>query len=390
MTRHRRTQIVVTAIVVLVLLGLGAVMVRSVRRPRTVEASAERERRVAALDAPRLDVRLRSQLPPRPIVDESLPPGAKRLPDSATAVSLARTTVDDYRQRARYPRWSQPLAEGEDPLLRDRTVSPVTSAGPDGAEPTLTVFPDQVSFESPRSVLLYAYLSAGGQRIAADSIRGSVVSEAEQPIGEIVYNDEGRDGDQVAGDYVYTARISADAGLPDVTASYLVKVRAVTLEQQERLGAGGFQYSKPDAQLTGSYRDSRDGGDLAIDAELDVVETGRFHLEATLYSQDGQHPIAWAQQASELTPGRQWLRLRFHGLILHERAINGPYLLRFAALATATQMPNAKNQLVENAYVTGRYDAASFTDQPFNDPDLLEAADRIENAIQGLSAGAGG
>jgi hypothetical protein len=41
-------------------------------------------------------------------------------------------------------------------------------------------------------------------------------------------------------------------------------------------------------------------------------------------------------------------------------------------------MPNAKNRLVENAMVTRAYPASSFTDRSFDDPDLLEAADRIE------------
>jgi hypothetical protein len=319
-----------------------------------------------------------------------LPPAEKALSEDATARSLTRTTADDYRQRARYPRWSQPLDAGEDPLLRDRQVSPVTSAGPNGEEPTLTVFPEQVSFEAPDAVLLYAFLSVGGQRTAADSIHATVENAEGQTIGEVVYRDDGSDGDVIAGDGLYTARLTVENGLPEETASYLVKVRATTFDQQERLAAGGFLYSRPDAQLTGTYRDSPEGGDLAIDAEVDVRSSGRFHLEATLYSADGQVPIAWAQQATELASGRHWLRLRFHGLVMHERQLDGPYLLRYAALTTATQMPNAKNRLVEDAYVTGGYRAADFSNQPFNDPDLLDTAERMEGALAGFEPDAGG
>jgi hypothetical protein len=52
-------------------------------------------------------------------------------------------------------------------------------------------------------------------------------------------------------------------------------------------------------------------------------------------------------------------------------------------------MPNAKNRLVENAHVTGAYRVATFTDVPYDDPDLLEAADRLEAAgdIGPLEAG---
>lgn len=379
---RRRTPIAVV-VLVLLLVGLTGLGLHSAaRQDTTAEHGTDTQRRIAAPQPERSDPR--QQLPPKLPPNDPVPADAKVMPEGATARSLSRITADDYRQRARHPRWSQPLADDEeDPLLRDRKVSPVSSTGPNGEEPTLTVFPDQVSFEAPDSVLLYAFLSVGGQRIAADAIRAIVEDADGNQIGEVTYRDDGDDGDVLAGDGLYTARLTVEGGLPDRTASYLVKVRATTFDQQERLAAGGFLYSKPDAQLTGTYRDSREGGDLAIDAEVDVKGSGRFHLEATLYSADGKVPIAWAQQAAELSSGQQWLRLRFHGLVLHEEQLDGPYLLRYAALSTTTQMPNAKNRLVENAYVTGRYRAADFSDQPFNDPDLLEAADRIEGAFPG-------
>ena len=384
---NRRTPIAVVAVCLLLLLGLGGVAVRRATRPPADEAVNTKTRRGSGVEALRLDAR--QPVPPKP-PPRDLPPADKALSEDATARSLTRTTADDYRQRARYPRWSQPLDVGEDPLLRDRQVSPVTSTGPNGEEPTLTVFPEQVSFEAPDAVLLYAFLSVGGQRTAADSIHATVENAEGQTIGEVVYRDDGSDGDVIAGDGIYTARLTVEDGLPEKTASYLVKVRATTFDQQERLAAGGFLYSRPDAQLTGTYRDSPEGGDLAIDAEVDVRGSGRFHLEATLYSEDGAVPIAWAQQATELSSGRHWLRLRFHGLVMHERQLDGPYLLRYAALSTATQMPNAKNRLIEDAYVTGRYRAADFSNEPFNDPDLLDAAERMEGALAGFEPDAGG
>ena len=41
-----------------------------------------------------------------------------------------------------------------------------SAAGPNGEDPTLVVFPDQISFEAPDPVLLYAYLSVNGTRVA--------------------------------------------------------------------------------------------------------------------------------------------------------------------------------------------------------------------------------
>jgi len=41
-------------------------------------------------------------------------------------------------------------------------------------------------------------------------------------------------------------------------------------------------------------------------------------------------------------------------------------------------MPNAKNRVVENAYGRSRTPCRAFTNRPYDDPELLEAARRIE------------
>jgi hypothetical protein len=302
----------------------------------------------------------------------------------AQVVALARQAAGGYREQAQYPPWSRPFSdEGEDPILRDRLVSPVTGAGPDGAEPILVVFPDQVSFESPDPVLLYAYLSVNDSRVPAASITATITSEDLQPLAPLVYSDDGANGDRMAGDYLYTARFDPGPDfVPDLSESFLVRVVAETTDGEPRSAATGFLYSSPHAHLTGNYRDAIVDGSLVIEAEVAVSRAGRFHLEGTLYSADGQRPVGEAQVAGELAPGRQWMRLTFFGRIINQSQIDGPYLLRFVALSTTTAMPNAKNRLVANAYVTPAYRAAQFSPEPFNDPDLLDAADRMERDLQ--------
>jgi uncharacterized protein DUF4784 len=331
----------------------------------------------------------RVRLPPTP--SRSPERGEARPPANAgTAVSLAASAAKEYRDRAQFPRWSQPLAPGEDPILRDREVSPVSARGPRDDGATLTVLPDQVAFESPDAVLLYAYLTANGERVAARSIGCEIVTESLTPLVALSFGDAGTDGDAVAGDHIYTALYQPEAGqMSALSESFLARVTAFSEEGEEIRAGTSFQYSNPDAQLTGNYRDRLEDGSLVIEAELDVRNPGRFHLEGTLYDAAAANPLAWSQDAAELSPGRQWLRLSFFGRILHERGIDGPYLLRFLALSTATAMPNAKNRLVENAFVTGHYTAAQFSDEPFNDPDLLEAASRLERDLPptGLDGG---
>lgn len=265
----RRTRLAAGAAGVALLLGVGLLGARWLGWLDARGHQGEGRLRAALLEAPRLDVRERSRrlAAQRPFRASDLPLGVEGLADADAGASFARQTAEDYRQRARYPNWSQPLEAGEDPLLHKGDTQ--------------------------------------------DAVR-------------------------------------------------------------------------PAARLSGSYRDRLDGGDLVIDAELEVASPGRFHLEATLYSEDGRTAIAWAQHTAELTPGRHWLPLRFHGLILHERRIDGPYLLRFVSLA---QIPGTQVELVENALFTRPYEHTAFSDQPFNDPELLDAAERIERAIEALADG---
>jgi hypothetical protein len=77
----------------------------------------------------------------------------------------------------------------------------------------------------------------------------------------------------------YTATLFLAPDLtPELSASYLVKVRALTTQDEERLAATSFQYSNPHAHLTGRYRDRIADGNLVIDAEVEVHQDGRFYL----------------------------------------------------------------------------------------------------------------
>src|SRR5579862_8184905 len=91
---------------------------------------------------------------------------------------LALASAQDLRQRARYPRSSQPIRDGdEDPIVRDHTVSRSAFSGPNGDDPVLTAFPEQISFEPGDAVTLYAYLTVGDQRIAARSIEADLIDD---------------------------------------------------------------------------------------------------------------------------------------------------------------------------------------------------------------------
>lgn len=325
--------------------------------------------------APRVDPRAPAR--PRETAPETATEPRRR---AVPGFDVARRAADEYRRRARYPRWAQPIAPGEaDPIARDREVTPVEQRGPGGSEPALVVQPAQASFEAPDPVVLFAHLAVRGVPVAAREIAGTLLTEDLRPIGEVLYRDDGTAGDAVAGDRRWTAVVALPPeATPALSASILVQVRALTAAGEERRAATSFQYARPHARLTGRWRDAAVDGSLVVSAEIEVIEAGRFHLEATLYDAAGAQPVAWAQAAATLPAGLHWLDLGYYGLVLRDRGVDGPYLVRYAALSTTSTMPNAKNRLVVDAHRTGPYRAATFTAEPFDDPELLEAAERLE------------
>jgi hypothetical protein len=388
MSRRRRTLVALglasaAALVVVILGGRAA----GTRGAPPAPAPAAPAAPLAAASAPTPAPRA----PDPPLADDPVTDRGGR--GAIPAGGLARAAADDYRRRARFPRSSHPLAPEEgDPLVRDRTITPITSRGPNGEDPALTVFPALAGFEAPEPAVLYAYLSVGETMIVARDVRAIVLTDDLTPVAEVVYRDDGIAPDGAADDRLYTATFSPDAEAARALArSYMVRVTAVTPADDLRFAATSFLYSAPHAQLTGSYRDAMVDGSLSIEAEVEVTQAGRFHLEGSLYTADGGRGLAWAQNAIDLPPGRHWIPLSYYGLAFREAGVDGPYLLRYVALSTATAMPNGKNRLMENAHVTRAYRASAFTERSFDDPSMLEAAERVERdlagGLPGLDAG---
>ncbi len=293
------------------------------------------------------------------------------------AGKLARETAKDYRELASYPESSRAVNKGEvDPVREKRQPTRQTRRGSDVNDPTLAVWASKVSYEKGQAIDLYASLEDHGKAVAvAGEISGEIEDAEGRILDQFTSRDDGQGADARAGDGIYSARLVPDA--LTATASYMVRVQTRLADGDPLSAAGGFLYSDPSAQLTGRYRDVLRDGNLVIAAEVEVAERGRFHLAGTLYSKDGE-PIGYAQAAAELEPGRQWIELSYYGLLFHDRQAAGPYRLGSLALATTGRMPNALNDLVENAHVTRAYRVQQMRNVSFERPQLLESAKRLE------------
>lgn len=292
---------------------------------------------------------------------------------------FARDNAKEYRELARYPESSRALKAGEaDPIKAKRTATRQTRRGPDGAEPWLSVWTAKISYEVGQPVDLFATLEERNKAVRPDGIDAEIADASGAVVTLVSYKDDGRGADVKAGDGVWSARLTMPKGLePAPAASYMVRVKARLADGDLREAAGGFLWSQPAAHLTGKYRDFLRDGSLVVAAEVEVTEEGRFHLSGTLHTLGGE-PIGTAQAGTVLEPGRHWIELSYYGLMFHDRKAAGPYRLGTLSLATTTTMPNALNDLVENAHVTRAYALDRMTERPFQEPRLLETAKRLE------------
>lgn len=312
-------------------------------------------------------------------------------------VDFTLQAVQDLRERARFPEWSQPVAAGHaDPLAEQRRPTRQALAGPQGAAPTLTVWASTISARPGEAVDLHAQLSAlapdtadvatllrANRRIAASSVTAELTGETLGALGQVAYRDDGVAPDARAADGIYSARVVLPADRAPALGradSVAVRVRAVLANGEERVAVGGFQFSRPGAILTGRYRDLVRDGNLVLAAEAEVLAPGRYHLSGTLADLAGA-PVATAQAARQLQPGKQWIELSYYGLIFHERGALGRLRLASVALTTTGAMPNALGPVVRNAHLTQALNPAALTRQPFGNPDLLETARRLEATL---------
>jgi len=285
------------------------------------------------------------------------------------AVRFQLDTAASYRSQARYPGHSWALGAGlPDPVADKRVPSRITVRGPEAGDPTLTVWPGKVSFLAGETVELFA-LVEGAEPVY---LRAEILTQSGETVALLDYQPLPAQAQAGA----RTARIEG-LPTPELAESYLVQVEALLPDGSLLTTATSFQLSNPGAALTGRYRDRLEEGNVVIAAQVEVGQAGRFHLIGTLSTPQGE-PVGVAQTAVELTPGKHWVDLSFYGLMFHDRGVAGPFVLSSVTLSRTGGMPNALTDVVERAHTTRAYPLSQLRGTPFNAPDLLDAARRLE------------
>jgi hypothetical protein len=273
-----------------------------------------------------------------------------------------------------YPPGSQPLTEGVDPAAgvgEESTVDAET-----GLRVVFGARRDVVHPPDPIVVDLQV-LSAKNKRVDIGAPYARFRSERMPPSGpgfDAPFTDDGRGADRASGDLAYTATYRPSATEQAALLGFRVFIE-VGFEAPNGLGPRKYvtsvQYTlKPNAELTGQYSDALQGGSLVVSCGVQVNEAGQYKVIASLYAGDGETAIAFAQNSQPLSTGEQQLPLTFFGKILHDRGVDGPYVMRYVMLFQ--EFPNQGTYwpgvTVDHAYTTRPYRAKDFSPESFTPP----------------------
>ena len=382
-----------SSLLLIVALAVVAVLVHALffKGPGTARPRAVQHRSAIADEQPSIDVtpvdapQQRDVRPPREASAPDLDADDTAPPTTANP-EVAQKIAASLRRKARFPPTSRRIENNVNPIVQTRAVKERLSPPSQGRTPTLVVFSSSLSYEAPSPIILFAKFirdyPGDWSPLADAEIAGELVNAADEVVAQVDLRDDGQERDIEAGDGIFTTRLTPPAeDLAQWNGLIRARVYGRTGDGERRSATTRFYYGLPSAKLTGNYRDQLVDGHLQVLAEIDVKEPGEYRLDATLSGAQGL--LAWAQNTVVLAPGLTWMPLTFWGLALREANQPGPYELSSVALANMSEKPPQLNDATGTTYKTAAYKPGDFSAEPFDDPKLIERAERVEAKARG-------
>jgi hypothetical protein len=261
---------------------------------------------------------------------------------------------------------TQPLAEEFVPGTTEWEEVPLA----DGRRERIRLLPARYNVIAPQPIVLYLEIvDPAGKRIDAALPRARI-----RPFGagddawiEAAMRDDGRGGDEVAGDRRYTASFQPGAKLfGRVQAEAIVELAGAGVRRVPQ----SLIYTRgPRAQLTGRWRDESRAGHLYLSAEVVVEADGVFTLMAQLVG-PARQPIALVRAMETLAAGTHWMTLRVWGKAIRDAEIDGPYEVRNVLLRRdqTDRGDYDPGPTVLSAHHTAPYRASEFSDAAYAEP----------------------
>lgn len=295
------------------------------------------------------------------------------------------SSAQEYRLRAKWPPYSMPITEKNDPIKEDFEPSQNTANPAEHPEgPYLVQYVTQNSYSPNDLLVVHAFLlDTDKKKVQTDGLSAVLTLGGAngRQVARMDMRDDGQPGDE-RGDLIYTAgfRLPPDLARDTRPANYIVVIKAQT-KNGEITATNAFNVGSLNIRHTGKFSDSivsdEKGKHLSVEAEFQVEKEGFYHVQATLYSENGEG-IGWAQNRIKLTPGVQIVQLKFYGNLFCGSRTDGPYVMRHFAYANVNAMPGPRSDNFKNLHKTQSYKASDFTCAAFEDAELLAKAKLLE------------
>jgi hypothetical protein len=292
----------------------------------------------------------------------------------STSIEEPLQTIPALPGPSPYPPGSQPLTEGSDPATTVAEDDPVdTDSG------IHVVFGPRLDVVHPPDpiVIDLQVLDRAGHRLPITNGRAYFRSDRDTAASgtgaHVAFVDDGSGADRKASDLAFTATFTpADRSLMRFRTFVEVAFDAPHGLGERRYSASVQYTPRPQAELDGEYSDALEGGSLVVRVGVAVTTAARYKVIGSLYG--GDSAIAFAQNAIELDAGRGSIPLSFFGKILHDRGLDGPYVLRYVMLFE--EFPDQgiywPGVTADRAYTTRAYRTADFSPESYAEPASTE------------------
>lgn len=244
-----------------------------------------------------------------------------------------RRVLEDYKRDAIYPSWSRPLDPADTYKLKWNAAltSDLEMDDRPGQETLYRFDADRgyVMFGEAYTSWIEVWHKGERNHRVPLKIQANIVGVEQTRNMTLDYHDDGKDGDVKAGDLVYTNRF-VPSSYDELKVARQVHIQAAVEAEggATRLMTRDFVYTPRPPLEVESVTDAVVGGHLGVTLHVEVFEPGTYTLEANCFASDGETPISYVRQFFKLSAGKQTATLTFFGKIFHDKAVDGPYVIK--------------------------------------------------------------
>lgn len=137
----------------------------------------------------------------------------------------------------------------------------------------------------------------------------------------------------------------------------IVEAKGKTTQGLDLLRNGSIDViaGKSNAKILGVGQETLTDSDLVVEVNVKVTAPGRYYVRGNILS-NADEPIAWAQDAKELTPGNHTLTLKFSREVLNQSGFSGGFKLSGVELMNTTNMPGIKaGEKIDNFFLKSSF-----------------------------------